>query len=307
MFAAPCRKAISVSVNSPSDRLSTSSTPYGSPSPCKMTFIARRTPCTARSSGVLNRSSLSKWFDITGSPVRSAKPDGDARSAPTRATPTRPSCQPTPARIKSRFSDAIYSNTLQNSACRPSAATRTVSFSSSANGVPLKATTPSSAKSSCWRIRCSRARPSICDRPSPCGGAPTTGFVGWGISFSRRTRCRVDERCSVLCPCQQGPPLTELVRPKGLREDDRARALSRDTVRITCLKEKWYTALSQHACKRQRVTDLKAIVENRCAYFRSFDETDGFGNFACRTHHCGSSRFKNALEVQRDNRIILND
>ena len=66
MLAAPCRKAMSFSEKSPSDVLSTSSTPNGAPSPCRMTLIARRMPCEASSSGVLKRSSFSSWFETTG-------------------------------------------------------------------------------------------------------------------------------------------------------------------------------------------------------------------------------------------------
>ncbi len=71
-FAAPCKKATSCSPNSPSDRLSTSSTPNGEPSPWRMTFVARRMPCSTSNSGVLNRCSFSRWFEITGLPVRKA-------------------------------------------------------------------------------------------------------------------------------------------------------------------------------------------------------------------------------------------
>src|SRR5262249_55268239 len=68
-----------------------------------MTFMARRTPWAKSRSGVLKRSSLSRWFEITGLPVRSAKPQGEARSAPTLAVPIRPSFQPPPARSKSPY------------------------------------------------------------------------------------------------------------------------------------------------------------------------------------------------------------
>jgi hypothetical protein len=53
------RRAVAA-LNSPSDLLSTSSTPNGEPSPCRMTFMARRMPCCTRRSGVLNLSSLSR-------------------------------------------------------------------------------------------------------------------------------------------------------------------------------------------------------------------------------------------------------
>ncbi len=58
------------------------------------------------------RSSFSRWFEITGLPVFSAKPAGEARSAPTLASPTMPGGQPTPARISSRFSAGRCSSTL---------------------------------------------------------------------------------------------------------------------------------------------------------------------------------------------------
>src|SRR6516225_5038320 len=70
MFAAPCKKAMSCSLNSPSEVLSTSNTPNGEPSPCRMTFMARRTPCSASNSGVLKRCSFSRWLEITGFPVQ---------------------------------------------------------------------------------------------------------------------------------------------------------------------------------------------------------------------------------------------
>jgi hypothetical protein len=155
--------------------------------------MARRTPCTARSSGVLKRSSLSKWFEITGLPVRRAKPDGEAKSAPTETVPTRPSCQPTPALIMSRFSVGMYSNTLQNSASRPSAARRTAALSNSMSGIPLSAVTPNSAKISCWRMRDRSARSFMFVWCSPpLGELSMTGVVApdEDMGYSGSANCK---------------------------------------------------------------------------------------------------------------------
>ena len=137
--------------------------------------MARRMPCSTRSSGVRKRSSFSRWFEITGLPVCSAKPAGEARSAPTLASPTMPGGQPTPARISSRFSAGRCSSTLENSARRPSAANRAVRSSSSGKGVPLSASTPSSARSSCWRTRWRSSRRLGPSGSSPSGGSSITG------------------------------------------------------------------------------------------------------------------------------------
>ena len=124
---------------------------------CRRPAGSRSSPAGCRSrassSGVRNRSSCSRWFEITGLPVRSAKPAGEARSAPTLATPTTSGPQPTPARTSRQSSDGRCSSTLQNSASSPSAASRAVWSSSSVNGVPLSASTPSSVRISCWRMR----------------------------------------------------------------------------------------------------------------------------------------------------------
>src|ERR1700716_882473 len=151
-----------------------------------MTFIARWMPCCSRSSGVLNRDSFARWLEITGLPVRSENPAGEARSAPTVATPTTPSPQPTPARTSSRFSDEICSRTLQNSACKPSAVSRAVSSSSLSKEAPCKAVTPSSANISCCRIRCCRAR-CVRSGPSPCGFGSTTDLSPLSDGLTRRS------------------------------------------------------------------------------------------------------------------------
>ena len=113
---------------------------------------------SASNSGVRNLCSFSRWFEITGLPVFKANPAGDSRSAPTVAEPTTPSSQPTPARTRKRFSAGWYSRTLQNSAWRPSATRRVVSFRSSRNSFRCSAKTPSSARISCCRIRTRSAR-----------------------------------------------------------------------------------------------------------------------------------------------------
>ena len=111
---------------------------------------------------------------MTGLPVRRAKPAGEARSAPTVATPTTPGSQPTPARTRSRFS---IRDVLQHLAELGAQA-----FGRQPRGLgqklvevgPCRAMTPSSAKISCWRMRCCSARSVTSGLPS-FGGSSTTG------------------------------------------------------------------------------------------------------------------------------------
>jgi hypothetical protein len=104
------------------------------------------------------------------------QPAGEAKSAPTLAVPITPASQPTPARTRNRFSAGMYCNTLQYSAPNPSAVMRAVRLSISMKLVPCRARTPSSASSSCWRIRWRSARLVRSLGSSSSGFGSTTGF-----------------------------------------------------------------------------------------------------------------------------------
>ena len=114
-------------------------------------------------SGVLKRSSISRWLEITGLPVFSANPAGEARSAPMLATPTTPRSQPTPALTRNRFS-ARRLSTLQNSARRPSAVRR--AYPPEAGRTPVRA------------ARQLRVRPEF-----PAGGCAGAGRAQSGLTL----------------------------------------------------------------------------------------------------------------------------
>jgi hypothetical protein len=220
---------MSFSEKSPSDLLSTSSTPNGAPSPCRITLMARRTPCKASSSGVRKRSSFSSWLEMTGLPVRKAYPAGDSRSAPTVAAPTSPSSQPTPVRRRKRFSAGMYSSTLENSASRPSAAIRTASASSSSSGVLRSAMTPSSARISCCRMRARTARSLIFGSGDVSGGASTTGRFGSGGAMG-------PQKLRLTASCDNAN--VEGLAPKNVGNQDGAFAAP------------WRPVVETHICRR---------------------------------------------------------
>ena len=156
-----------------------------------------------RISGVRNRSSFSRWLEITGLPVRNANPAGEAEIGADRGDADNAASQPTPARTRSRFSAGMCSSTLQNSACRPSAVSLAVSPRSLSNEAPCSAATPSSANISCWRIRCCRAR-YVRSGASPCGFGSTTGssFSLEGHMRQRYPLCRAPT--SAMAALRQG-------------------------------------------------------------------------------------------------------
>ncbi len=153
MAASVCRKAMSETVKSRASGLSTSSTPKRHSGVCTRTLKARRTPCVTRSCGVRKRVSSARWLDSTGCPVRKAYPAGPSRSAPSRAWPTVPACQPRPARMTKRFSPGRNSRTLARLHRMPCAAVRHAWSSTGASSSVARLKPANSAASSCRRRR----------------------------------------------------------------------------------------------------------------------------------------------------------
>ena len=195
----------------PRIRLSTSSTPNGLPSPCRITFIARRMPFSSQELGraeALLVLEMVRDHRLAGAQreagrrgqvgadlgARRRRP-GASRRRPGPAGGLRPAGAPAPCRTRRRAP--------RRRAARSGRAARRTAC-------PCSASTPSSARISCWRMRCRSAR---------WLSSPARSPSGWRLDHRRSRRIGSASRMARLIrlrPSAASGPSTRRPLPHGM-------------------------------------------------------------------------------------------